>query len=296
MKNGRTLLISFSLLALAGAPAYANEAAGNKEVFNKLDKDGDGMLGRAEAAADADAKSRFERLDTSGDQKLSRDEYQAWSSASAGATAQPADGAMKASALLGKKVVGAGGEELGEINDVVINLNGGKVHAAVLEFGGILGMGEKQYAFPVSQLKPGSNPDKLVLDIDKQKLKDAKGFAKGQWPAMNDEYWGRVGGQTAGAGASTQARNLKLVRASDMIGKELKGKSGNDVGEIKDLTISLKEGSVRNVIVDVKDAGQATLQASALTSGTGGKLLVNMTDEQLKSQAKQGAQRSQAPR
>lgn len=287
MKNGRTLLISFSLLAFAGAPAYANQAAGNKEAFNKLDKDGDGMLGRAEAAADADAKSRFERLDTSGDQKLSREEYQAWSSASAGATAQPADGAIKASALLGKEVVGTGGEELGEINDVVINLNGGKVHAAVLEFGGILGMGEKQYAFPVSQLKPGSNPDKLVLDIDKQKLKDAKGFAKGQWPAMDDEYWGRVGGQAAaGAGASTQASNLKLVRASEMIGKELKGKSGNEVGELEDLTISLKEGSLRNVIVDVKDAGQATLQASALTSGTDGKLLVSMTDEQLKKQAK----------
>ncbi len=287
MKTGKTLLISFSLLALAGAPAYANEATANKEPFNKLDKDSDGMLGRAEAAADADAKSRFERLDTSGDQKLSREEYQAWSSASAGATAKPADGVMKASALIGKKVVGAGGEELGEIKDVVINLNGGKVHAAVLEFGGVLGMGEKHYAFPASRLQPANNADKLVLNVDKQKLQNAAGFAKGQWPAMNDEYWGRVGGEAkAGAGASTQAANLKLVRASEMIGEELKGKSGNDVGEIKDLTISLKEGSVRNVIVDVKDAGQAALQASALTSGTDGKLLVNMTDEKLKSQAK----------
>ncbi len=276
MKHGNTLLVSFSLLALAGAPAYANEAA-NKEAFSKLDKDGDGMVGRIEAAADADAKSRFERLDANQDGKLSRAEYE--SSGQAAGT--------QASALIGKAVVDSSGKDIGEIKDVVINLNGGKVHAAVLEFGGVLGMGEKHYAFPVRQLQAGKDQDQLVLKVDKEKLKNAQGFAKGQWPAMNDEYWGRVGGESAGSGASkAQPRNLKLVRASEMIGNNVQGKNGNEVGEIKDLTLSLKDGSVRNVIVELNDGGQAMLQTSALTTGTGGKLMLGLTDEQLKSRAK----------
>jgi sporulation protein YlmC with PRC-barrel domain len=239
------LLAGFSLLAIAAAPAYANQ-----DTFNKLDKDGNGTL--------------------------SRQEYQAW---------ERNPDATKASALIGTHVVNSQGEELGEIKDVVINLNGGKVHAAVLEFGGVLGMGEKNYAFPIGQLKPAKEKDKLVLNVDKEKLKNAQGFAKGQWPAMDDEYWGRIGSQGAGAGA-TKAQKLKLVRSSEMIGKDLQGKKGEDVGEIKDLTLSLKDGSVKNVMVDLDDGGQTMLPVSALTTGTGGKLLTSMSADQLKSATK----------
>jgi hypothetical protein len=64
-----------------GASAGAGSAAGGKssaaagKSFSSLDTDNDGMIGRIEAAADADAKSRFEKLDTNGDGKLSRSEY-----------------------------------------------------------------------------------------------------------------------------------------------------------------------------------------------------------------------------
>lgn len=89
MKLARPVLIGFSLLAFAGAPLHAagdkdKAAAAKKESFAKLDKDGDGFIGRIEAAADADAKSKFERLDADKDQKLSREEYEAWGRAAAG--------------------------------------------------------------------------------------------------------------------------------------------------------------------------------------------------------------------
>lgn len=236
---------------LAGFSLLAVAAApayASQETFNKLDKDGNG--------------------------RLSRQEYDAWS-----------QGPTKASALIGTQVVNSQGEELGKINDVVIDLNGGEVHAAVLEFGGVLGMGEKNYAFPVSQLRAAEQKDKVVLNVDEEKLKNAQGFAKGQWPAMDDEYWGRVGSQAAGAGAS-QAQKPALVRASEMIGKDVQAKNGDDVGEIEDLTFSLKDGSVKNVLVDLHDGGQTTLPVSALTTGTDGKLLLGMSADQLKGQAK----------
>jgi sporulation protein YlmC with PRC-barrel domain len=266
MNTGKRMLAAFSLLAVAGLPAYAGEAAAGKDLFTRLDKDRSGTLSRAE--------------------------YQAWSgSASAVAVVLAPAGTTRASALIGKDVLGRNGEELGEIKDVVIDLNAGKVHAAVLEFGGTLGLGEKHYAFPVSQLQPGKKSGQLVLNVDKDKLKDAQGFAKGQWPAMDDEYWGRVGSRAKTASAGTSAKGhgqkARLVRASDMIGKEIQGTSGNEVGEIRDLTISMKDGAVRNVLVDVKDAGQAMLKTSALKTGTDGKLLVDSSHEQLKKQAQQ---------
>ena len=65
-----------------GATSSAMER--RAESFASLDSDNDGMLGRIEAAADADAKSEFDRLDSNDDQKLSRSEYLAWKQASSG--------------------------------------------------------------------------------------------------------------------------------------------------------------------------------------------------------------------
>ena len=347
MKLAKPMLISFALLAFASASAYAagdakeksasqasseksasqassgGSSAAQKDKFSKLDMDGDGFVGRSEAAADEDAKSRFEKLDANKDQKLSQQEYQAWGSAAAGASGtqsqpqksqsaqsqqgkeqsasagassgksgQAQKGQMQVSKLIGTEVTNAKGEDLGEIKDVVIDMQGGKVHAAVLEFGGTLGLGEKNYAFPISQLKPGKG-DKVMLNVDKEKLKNAEGFAQNEWPAMNDEYWGRVGGQ-ASAGASksqgqkqSQAKKkMNLMRASELIGQNVQDKSGNDVGEIKDIMVSLGSGQLRNIVLDLNEGGQAMVQAKSLQAGTEDKLVINMSAEQLKSQAK----------
>jgi hypothetical protein len=61
---------------------------------------------------------------------------------------------------------------------------------AVLSFGGILGMGEKYFAIPISSFDLKSqDPKKLVLHVDKEKLKKAPGFDKGAWPNMADDRW-----------------------------------------------------------------------------------------------------------
>src|SRR5690606_28611704 len=90
------------------------------------------------------------------------------SGASSGKSAQSQQqGQMRTSELIGAQVRDSQGKALGEIEDVVLDLRGGKVHAAVLSFGGILGMGEKNYAFPISQLKPGKRKDQFTMNVDK---------------------------------------------------------------------------------------------------------------------------------
>jgi len=210
------------------------------------------------------------------------------------------------SELQDRKVVDAQGEEIGDIADVVIDLQSGKVHAAVVEFGGVMGVGAKNYAFPLSEFQPGKTKDQLVLNVDKQKLENTEGFAKGQWPQMGDEYWGRVGGQqqassgqsgggqaSAGASApsqsssSSQAGSQKLVRASDVIGKQVKDKSGEEVGEVKDMTVSLQDGSLKDITLTLKGGGEARTQAKDLTAGLDDNLVLGTSADQLKSQAQQ---------
>jgi sporulation protein YlmC with PRC-barrel domain len=265
MKLVKPVVLSFSLLAFASAAAYANEG-------------GKASTGSASAGA---------------------------SGTQSGKTAQSQQqGGMRTSELIGNKVTDSQGKELGEISDMVLDLQGGKVHAAVLEFGGILGMGEKHYAFPVSQLKPGKNRNQFTMNIDKQKLENAEGFAKNEWPAMNDDYWGRIGGQaSAGQTGSKgqkqsqgQKQNLALVRASELDGKSVQDKRGQDVGEIEDAIVDLKSGQLRNIVIDVQDAGQTNVQAKALTRGAGDALVLDMSAEQLRRQAQKSGKQAQSQR
>ncbi|MBP6490514.1 MAG: PRC-barrel domain containing protein, partial [Thauera sp.] len=60
---------------------------------------------------------------------------------------------------------------------------------AVLSFGGFLGLGEKLFAVPWSAMTLDRNQRCFVLDVSKDRLKDAPGFDKDVWPDMADPEW-----------------------------------------------------------------------------------------------------------
>jgi len=96
----------------------------------------------------------------------------------------------RASKLIGGNVENLQGEKLGDIKDVVLDPETGRITYAVLSFGGFMGLGEKYFAVPWSALtsKAGEKGD-FVLNVDKEKLKNAPGFDKNNWPNMADRHW-----------------------------------------------------------------------------------------------------------
>ena len=89
---------------------------------------------------------------------------------------------VKASEVTGVKVKNAQNEHLGEINEVVIDKSLGKVSYLVLDFGGFLGFGNKFFALPWHLVTYDANDDCFILNIDKERLKNAPGFDKDNWP------------------------------------------------------------------------------------------------------------------
>jgi sporulation protein YlmC with PRC-barrel domain len=212
--------------------------------------------------------------------------------ASAGESGQRS-GEIMASKLMDAKVVDGQGKDLGEINEVVIDLMKDQVHAVVVEFGGFMGVGGKQFAFPMSELKPGKGQNQFVVNIDKQKLETREGFAKGQMPGMDDDYWSRVDGQQASAGSGQQGQKFNLVQASKMIGSTVQDKSGQQIGDIKDVVLNTTDGQLKTLVISVKDAGEARVPAKGLSSGTGDRLVLDMTSDQVRAQAKKTDRRAE---
>jgi hypothetical protein len=59
----------------------------------------------------------------------------------------------------------------------------------VLSFGGIFNIGEKLFAVPWSVLKLDTVNERFVLDVAKERFKNAPGFESGAWPDMTNQAW-----------------------------------------------------------------------------------------------------------
>ncbi len=100
---------------------------------------------------------------------------------------------MPASDLTGYKVNNPTGESLGKIEDFMLDVKAGRISYAVLSFGGVMGIGDKLFAIPIAMLSLDEEEKLFYLNIDKEKLKDAPGFDKGNWPDTGDaEFHSRV--------------------------------------------------------------------------------------------------------
>jgi sporulation protein YlmC with PRC-barrel domain len=101
----------------------------------------------------------------------------------------PGPDIMAADTLQGDKVVNVDGDDLGNIEDIMLDVRGGRIAYAVLSFGGVMGIGEKLFAIPWEALTLDADRECFVLDIDKERLKNAPGFDKDHWPSMADPTW-----------------------------------------------------------------------------------------------------------
>ncbi len=104
-----------------------------------------------------------------------------------GSRLQPPNRWQKVSDLIGKDVQNPQtNENLGNLNEIVVDPDSGRVLYGILSFGGFLGLGDKLFAVPWSELRLSSDYKTLALNVDKEKLKDAEGFDKDNWPDMSD--------------------------------------------------------------------------------------------------------------
>src|SRR5438477_3471387 len=106
---------------------------------------------------------------------------------------EPHDGpgpeVMSADTLQGDSVINTKGEDLGNIEEIMIDVQRGRIAYAVLSSGGFLGIGDKLFAIPWRALTLDADRKCFVLNIDKERLEKAPGFDKDHWPSMADTRW-----------------------------------------------------------------------------------------------------------
>jgi sporulation protein YlmC with PRC-barrel domain len=96
-------------------------------------------------------------------------------------------GNFSANDLMGRDIVDANGDDVGEIQDLLID--GDQVQQVLVDVGGFLGMGSKTVAIDIAQLQPeqGDSED-LVVGMTKDQLKALPGYEKSAdgWKLSDD--------------------------------------------------------------------------------------------------------------
>jgi sporulation protein YlmC with PRC-barrel domain/hemerythrin-like domain-containing protein len=94
---------------------------------------------------------------------------------------------LSATTIEGDKVVNEKGEDLGNIKDIMIDLQDGSVSYVVLSFGGFLGLGDKYFGVPWKAIHKDPGSHNFILNVEKERLENAPGFDKDRWPGTTDE-------------------------------------------------------------------------------------------------------------
>ncbi len=110
-------------------------------------------------------------------------------------TIQPTSGADETSRLIAAdKVVGSSvenmkGDNLGKIDEIMVDKVSGEVAYAVLKYGSFLGMGGKLFALPWDVLQYDVGRSAYVIDLPEEKLKNAPSFDQDNWPDFGNRTY-----------------------------------------------------------------------------------------------------------
>ena len=201
----------------------------------------------------------------------------------------------RAEKVLGKRVDGSDGEKLGKIDDLVVDLQSGRILYAIVGSGGVLGAGEKKRAVP-PELFTGSG-ESFRLNVDKQKFNSApeytreidkalkegqSDFAKGAYTYFGQSPWWE-GGTT-----STHTANFSNAqKISDVKGMKVENSSNQTIGKIEDAALDLSAARIVFVIFSADrsldlDGNLFALPPSSVTFSSDQKHLVaDLTKEKL---------------
>ncbi|MBI1248387.1 hypothetical protein GC197_11190 [bacterium] len=182
--------------------------------------------------------------------------------------------AMRARQLEGIAVRNESDKLLGEVRDVVLDTEEGRVKYVAVAFGGFLGVGTKLFAIPFEAFTfdPASDGRDACLRValSEKTLRKAPGFNPEHWPDMaspefesaiqkhygNDQVNVNVGPvhvhvDTKATPEATNATPSKFIRrASDVISTAVLARD-EKIGTIDDLMIDMPTGKIRYAALSV---------------------------------------------
>lgn len=178
-----------------------------------------------------------------------------------GVTGAEEDYMLLASALLDSDVDNLAGEDLGEIDDFLVDVSNGNVLYVLVAHGGFLGIAQDQVAVPLTAFNVIPGQDDLILNVNEEvfetfpdtEIDDTwpTGLGAG-WDTDLRTFWTNTGFNVSGIeGADANA----VIRGSELAGMGF-GLGGDEtaIGDVEDYIIDMSQGSIEYALMSAEDA------------------------------------------
>jgi len=162
---------------------------------------------------------------------------------------------LRTADIIGTAVRNKNNENLGKIDDLVLDMKTGEVRYAAVAYGGIAGVGAKMFAVPLNKLtyrlgEPNNREARFfVFDVSKEQLDNGEGFDTSHWPKHADAKFG--GGETRSGTPTQPGREGASVafetvfRASKIKGMAVRNDQNENLGSVDELVIDLTKAHVK---------------------------------------------------
>lgn len=101
---------------------------------------------------------------------------------------------VRASKLIGMRIYNSQNENVGTVQDLVLNPTTNRIEYMAVTYGGFLGLGDKWFAVPVEAVRyvPDTSNNgqiRLHMDVSKERMQGAQGFDENNWPNFSDSQF-----------------------------------------------------------------------------------------------------------
>jgi sporulation protein YlmC with PRC-barrel domain len=96
---------------------------------------------------------------------------------------------IRLSELMSFDVTNSEGEDLGAIEDLMLDWRQDRIVYMILSFGGFLGLGEKWFPIPLDRVRLDPIEQRIIFDVEPETLESAPGFDEAELPDTGDANW-----------------------------------------------------------------------------------------------------------
>ncbi len=172
--------------------------------------------------------------------------------------------AAKASALIGRDVVNTENEVLGDVYDLVVDADGGRISHLVLADGGVLGIGASLRPVPIEAaelrqrpLPPEVSPPEplapaagqrewvLQVDVNGERFEEAPAL-EDDWSVPGDPEWAADLDAFYGLEDLERNQERQIYRVSQLTGSRVRDRDDErNLGSLREIVVDLETGSIR---------------------------------------------------
>ncbi len=96
---------------------------------------------------------------------------------------------LTAKTLIGDYIQNSQGEKLGMVEDLMLDLQTGRIGYVVMSHGTLSNLKDKLFAVPWNAFQLDTQKHRFILDIDQKVLDTVEGFDQDSWPNIVDRDW-----------------------------------------------------------------------------------------------------------